>query len=103
MQTMNETRPSVADLEAGAPGVPEGSARRLRELVADDVWLDELIDRADEQGVRLTGEGGFLPELIKARACQAFCVSAPSPFFEPPVCCLFFYRIAGPMSSLPGK
>ena len=66
MQTMNETRPSVADLEAGAPGVPEGSARRLRELVADDVWLDELIDRADEQGVRLTGEGGFLPELIKA-------------------------------------
>jgi putative transposase len=66
MQTTNETRPSVADLEAGTPGVPEGSARRLRELVADDLWLDELIDRADEQGVRLTGEGGFLPELIKA-------------------------------------
>src|SRR5512134_296592 len=69
MQTTNETRPSVADLEAGTPGtpgVPEGSARRLRELVADDLWLDELLDRADEQGVRLTGEGGFLPELIRA-------------------------------------
>ena len=30
------------------------------------MWLDELIDQADENGVRLTGEGGFLPELVKA-------------------------------------
>jgi transposase-like protein len=42
------------------------SAARLRELLADDLWLDELIDRADEGGVSLTGPGGFLPELIKA-------------------------------------
>ena len=47
-------------------GPPVASARQLRELFADDAWLDELIDRADEQGVRLTGEGGFLPELVKA-------------------------------------
>jgi putative transposase len=42
------------------------SGRQLRELLADDLWLDELIDRAGEGGVRLTGEGGFLPELVKA-------------------------------------
>jgi putative transposase len=34
--------------------------------LADDAWLDELIDRADQSGVQLTGEGGFLPELVKA-------------------------------------
>ncbi|MDQ3654917.1 MAG: IS256 family transposase [Chloroflexota bacterium] len=34
--------------------------------MADDMWLDELIDRAGQGGVRLTGEGGFLPELVKA-------------------------------------
>jgi len=48
------------------PGPARFSGRQLRELVADDVWLDELIDRADEGGVSLTGPGGFLPELIKA-------------------------------------
>ncbi|MGZ8803138.1 MAG: IS256 family transposase [Mycobacterium sp.] len=48
---------------AGPPGV---SGRQLRELLADDLWLDELIDQAGEGGVRLTGEGGFLPELVKA-------------------------------------
>lgn len=48
------------------PGPARFSGRRLRELVADDVWLDELIDRADEGGVALTGPGGFLPEMIKA-------------------------------------
>ena len=47
-------------------GPPRVSGRQLRELLADDLWLDELIDRAGEGGVRLTGEGGFLPELVKA-------------------------------------
>jgi putative transposase len=51
---------------SGVPGPARFSGRRLRELVADDVWLDELIDRADEGGVALTGPGGFLPEMIKA-------------------------------------
>ncbi len=37
-----------------------------RQLLADDAWLDELIDRADEGGVSLTGPGGFLPEMVKA-------------------------------------
>ncbi len=41
------------------------SGRQLRELLADD-RLDELIDRAEQGGARVTGEGGFLPELVKA-------------------------------------
>lgn len=48
------------------PGPPRVSGRQLRELLADDAWLDELIDQAEEGGVSLTGEGGFLPEMIKA-------------------------------------
>jgi putative transposase len=37
------------------------------------VLLDHLMDRADEGGLALTGEGGFLPELIKTvleRGCR---------------------------------
>src|SRR3954464_5910012 len=42
------------------------TGRQLREQLADEGWLDELIDRAGQSGVQLTGEGGFLPELVKA-------------------------------------
>ena len=52
--------------ELGMPGPARLSGRQLRELLADDGWLDELIDRAEQGGVRLTGEGGFLPEMVKA-------------------------------------
>jgi putative transposase len=60
-----------ADREVGVseqevPGPARLSGRQLRELLADDGWLDELIDRAEQGGVRLTGEGGFLPEMVKA-------------------------------------
>ena len=55
--------PSVDD---DGPGKPRFSGRQLRELIADDDWLDEVIDRADEGGVSLTGPGGFLPEMIRA-------------------------------------
>ncbi len=37
-----------------------------RELLADDMWLDELIDALSRGGARLTGQSGFLPELVKA-------------------------------------
>ncbi|MCW2621130.1 MAG: transposase mutator type [Frankiales bacterium] len=57
---------SSADDGGGGPGPAKVSGRQLRELLADDMWLDELIDRSSEGGVSLTGEGGFLPELIKA-------------------------------------
>jgi len=57
---------SLAEQVAGPAGPPRVSGRQLRELLADDMWLDELIDRAEEGGVSLTGPGGFLPEMIKA-------------------------------------
>lgn len=52
--------------EDDGPGPPGVTGRQLRELLADDAWLDELVDRADQGGVQLTGPGGFLPEMIKA-------------------------------------
>jgi putative transposase len=70
MQSMTEHEHSPAQRPGDPPGDLGGpapvSGRQLRELLADDLWLDELIERAGEGGVRLTGEGGFLPELIKA-------------------------------------
>jgi putative transposase len=45
-------------------GEPE--ARRLRREFFDDEVLDKLIGASGERGVALTGEGGFLPEMIKA-------------------------------------
>src|SRR5512142_712177 len=56
--------PSTGGWEPAGPPVVTG--RQLRELLADDAWLDELIERAGDGGVRLTGEGGFLPELVTA-------------------------------------
>jgi len=58
---------------AGAPGltgggsVPEALRRPLRELM-DDRLLDALIERSRDQagGLRLTGEGSLLGELVKA-------------------------------------
>jgi len=42
------------------------SAQSLAQALADGPWLDELMDHVDSSGLRLTGEGGFLPALIKA-------------------------------------
>lgn len=44
----------------------EPEACKLRREMFDDQMLDELMARTGEQGVSLTGEGGFLPEMIKA-------------------------------------
>lgn len=44
----------------------EPEARRLRRELFDEEMLDRLMDATDERGVALTGEGGFLPEMIKA-------------------------------------
>src|SRR6476660_3266013 len=52
------------DDEPVGPGRVTG--KQLRELMADDAWLDDLIDSAQQGGVQLTGQGGFLPEMIKA-------------------------------------
>ena len=54
------------DISNGGPGPRALTGRQLREQLADDAWLEELIDRAGEDGVALTGAGGFLTELVKA-------------------------------------
>ena len=41
-------------------------ARRLRRELFTDEMLDQLMAATDERGLSLTGEGGFLPEMIKA-------------------------------------
>ncbi len=58
--------PATPPGEGDVPGPSRVTGRQLRELLADDAWLDDLVDRADEGGVQLTGPGGFLPEMIKA-------------------------------------
>ena len=44
----------------------EPEARKLRREMFSDQMLDELMARTDERGVALTGQGGFLPEMVKA-------------------------------------
>lgn len=56
----------VRDGQQQVPGPGRVTGRQLRELLADDGWLDELIDRSQQGGAPLTGDGGFLPEMIKA-------------------------------------
>ena len=58
---MAMTRPKK---DEGVEREPE--ARRLRRELFDDEMLDKLMAATDERGLSLTGEGGFLPEMIKA-------------------------------------
>ncbi|WP_306471286.1 transposase, partial [Actinotignum schaalii] len=51
--------------DARATG-PESPARALRREFIDDDLLDRLVESSSERGIGLTGENGFLPELIKA-------------------------------------
>jgi putative transposase len=43
-----------------------GSARDAVNELVEAGLLDRLMERVDGEGLRLTGEGGFLPEMIKA-------------------------------------
>ena len=45
---------------------PISEAGRLRRELIDDQLLDQLLASTSERGIALTGEGGFLPELIKS-------------------------------------
>jgi putative transposase len=53
-----------------APGVPTGqappSARQAINEMLDAGLLDPVMEQVDRDGLRLTGSGGFLPELVKA-------------------------------------
>jgi putative transposase len=52
------------------PGVPTGpepaSARQAINEMLDAGLLDPVMEQVDRDGLRLTGSGGFLPELVKA-------------------------------------
>ena len=54
----------TADEEKDTVSAP--AARALRKELFSDELIDELMSRVDEGGVSLTGQGGFLPELVKA-------------------------------------
>jgi hypothetical protein len=56
-----------AVLDAGGAAVPESARVPLRELM-DDRLLDALLERSRDQagGLRLTGEGSMLGELVRA-------------------------------------
>ena len=60
MSVMNDSK------EPGLEDVVPGSARELRRALVSDALIDEAIAQAGDQGVALTGEGGLLPELVKA-------------------------------------
>jgi len=46
--------------------VSGSEARRLRREMFSDELVDQLLASAGERGVALTGEGGFLPEMIRS-------------------------------------
>src|SRR5918992_1703133 len=48
------------------PARGAGSAREAINQMLDAGLLDEVMERVDAGGLALTGEGGFLPEMIKA-------------------------------------
>ncbi len=60
---------TLEDMERREPTRPvppaRAAARRLVAEMAGQGWLDELMRRSEDGGVELTGDGGFLPEMIK--------------------------------------
>ena len=42
-----------------------GPAQEAVDRLVDQGFVDDLMSKVDEDGVQLTGEGGFLPELVK--------------------------------------
>src|SRR5512141_671653 len=49
--------------EAGAGGA---AGRAFRQMLLSNEMIDELLAEVGPDGLRLTGDGGFLPQLIKA-------------------------------------
>src|SRR5882757_1838083 len=63
--TMTDDRREVHPLGV-QPGAGPGAARTAINQMIDAGLLDEVMAQADAGELRLTGEGGFLPEMIKA-------------------------------------
>jgi putative transposase len=53
----------VSSSEAGDAGA---AGRAFRRMLLSDEMIDELLAEVGPDGLRLTGDGGFLPQLIKA-------------------------------------
>jgi putative transposase len=51
------------DMSTGEP--VKGPAKEAVDRLLHQGFLDDLMSKVDEGGVQLTGEGGFLPELVK--------------------------------------
>jgi putative transposase len=49
----------------GTPAREPAAAREVMNEMVEAGLFDDLMDRIDEGGLQLTGEGGFLPEMIK--------------------------------------
>src|SRR5215469_16837440 len=66
-RTISEDTAAAAAGGGAAGGVPAEARRPLRELM-DDRLLDALLERSRDEagGLRLTGEGSMLGELVKA-------------------------------------
>src|SRR5580765_5075579 len=50
----------------GTPAVVPASARDVVNEMVEAGLLDDLMSKVDGGGLALTGEGGFLPEMIRA-------------------------------------
>jgi putative transposase len=64
---MTVTEDQQREHPLGVPAAPAAppSAREVVDEMLDAGLLDELMGRVDSGGLALTGEGGFLPEMIK--------------------------------------
>jgi putative transposase len=63
--TVTEDRSSGHPLGLSASGQPTTAREAVNDMLEAGL-LDELMERVDAGGLTLTGEGGFLPEMIKA-------------------------------------
>lgn len=50
----------------GAAAAGTSSGRSAAQRLVDGGWLDDLFARVDAGELQLTGDGGFIPEMIKA-------------------------------------
>ena len=64
--TVTEDQRNGHPLGAQPSTRPPGSARETINEMLEAGLLDDVMDRVDAGGLTLTGEGGFLPEMIKA-------------------------------------
>src|SRR5215217_4379427 len=64
--TVTEDQQRERPLAAVLPAGGAGSARETINEMLEAGLLDEVMDRVDAGGLMLTGEGGLLPELVKA-------------------------------------